>query len=317
MPHSLISVIVPNYNHAHFLPERISSILNQTYDNFEIIILDDHSTDESREVIEKYRENSKVSEIVYNSENSGSPFRQWDKGLEIANGEYIWIAESDDKSDITFLDELVRPLKENLQVVLSFCQSVIISPHGNILGKTNNKNLSGIISGAEFNRRCLLGENIICNASAVIFRKDATKKMNRAYLNMSYCGDWYFFAQLSFMGDIYVSGKYLNYFVRHKNTATFKPKKESFNEQKIIYQYIRQNPRVQESDIVHALRIKAFGYLQIRRQLDSKEDRHYIYQLLLSMDRRMRFIFLRMRIKKLASSIYHLLISFRRNMVGD
>jgi glycosyltransferase involved in cell wall biosynthesis len=85
----MISVIVPNYNHAKFLKERIDSILNQTIQDFELIILDDCSTDNSREIIESYRQLPNVS-IFYNSKNSGSPFKQWKKGINRAKGKYIW-----------------------------------------------------------------------------------------------------------------------------------------------------------------------------------------------------------------------------------
>lgn len=71
----LVSIIIPNYNHAPFLKERIDSVLNQTYDNFEVIILDDKSTDNSKEVIEVYRSHPRISQIVYNEENSGSTFK--------------------------------------------------------------------------------------------------------------------------------------------------------------------------------------------------------------------------------------------------
>ena len=96
MKQPLVSVIVPNYNYARYMDERMQSILNQTYQNFEIIILDDCSTDNSRKVIEKYRGNPHVVAIVYNKENSGSTFKQWNKGFSIAKGELIWIAEADD-----------------------------------------------------------------------------------------------------------------------------------------------------------------------------------------------------------------------------
>ena len=89
MKRPLVSVIVPNYNYARFLDERMQSILTQTYQNFEIIILDDCSKDNSRDVIEKYRGNPHVSCIVYNEVNSGSPFKQWNKGFIIAKGELI------------------------------------------------------------------------------------------------------------------------------------------------------------------------------------------------------------------------------------
>src|SRR3954470_8154701 len=104
----MISVIVPNYNHSRYLKKRIESILNQTFQNFEIILLDDCSTDKSREIIEQYRNHPKVSHIIINERNSGSTFRQWDKGLQYAKCDWIWIAESDDFSDKYFLSTMVN-----------------------------------------------------------------------------------------------------------------------------------------------------------------------------------------------------------------
>ena len=63
---TMVSVIIPNYNHAPFLVERIESVLNQSYPDFEVIILDDCYTDSSKEIIEKYRNNPKISQIIYN-----------------------------------------------------------------------------------------------------------------------------------------------------------------------------------------------------------------------------------------------------------
>ncbi len=89
-----ISVIVPNYNHARFLKRRIDSILNQTYQDFELILLDDCSSDDSCDILLSYKDNPHVSQIVFNDENSGTPFKQWDKGIRMAKGKWIWIAES-------------------------------------------------------------------------------------------------------------------------------------------------------------------------------------------------------------------------------
>ena len=82
-----VSVIVPNYNHALFLRQRLDSIFNQNFQDFEVIILDDCSTDNSKEIIEEYRNRPQVSHIVYNDTNSGSPFKQWAKGCDVARGE--------------------------------------------------------------------------------------------------------------------------------------------------------------------------------------------------------------------------------------
>ena len=62
----LVSVIIPNYNHRRFLRKRIESVLNQTYSNFELIILDDNSTDNSQELILSYEDHSKVKVVFLN-----------------------------------------------------------------------------------------------------------------------------------------------------------------------------------------------------------------------------------------------------------
>src|SRR5476649_534842 len=117
----MVSVIVPNYNHARFLKERIDSVLNQTYRDFEVIILDDCSTDDSRSVIEEYRSNPKISNIILNEKNSGGTFNQWDKGIATAQGEYIWIAESDDYADVDFLNTLMAIIEQKPEIGLIYC----------------------------------------------------------------------------------------------------------------------------------------------------------------------------------------------------
>ena len=72
-----ISVIIPNYNHARYLDARLESVLNQTFRDYEVIILDDKSNDNSLEVIDRYKNNPLITQIVINEENSGSPFNQW------------------------------------------------------------------------------------------------------------------------------------------------------------------------------------------------------------------------------------------------
>jgi glycosyltransferase involved in cell wall biosynthesis len=101
-----VSVAVPNYNHARFLRQRLDTILAQTYQDFELILLDDCSTDESRTILEQYAGDPRAR-LEFNEVNSGSTFKQWNKGVRLAQGKYVWIAESDDYSDARFLERLV------------------------------------------------------------------------------------------------------------------------------------------------------------------------------------------------------------------
>lgn len=80
----LVSVVVPNYNYKRYLNLRIQSILQQTYQNIELILLDDASTDGSEEVLSDYQDHAKVSHILLNEHNTGNPFKQWFKGMQLA-----------------------------------------------------------------------------------------------------------------------------------------------------------------------------------------------------------------------------------------
>jgi glycosyltransferase involved in cell wall biosynthesis len=117
-----VSVIIPNFNHARFLEQRIDSVLNQTFQDFELILLDDCSTDESRSIISKYTNDPRVR-IEFNEINSGSTFKQWNKGVRLASAKYVWIAESDDWADERLLERLVAVLESDPAVTFAYCQS--------------------------------------------------------------------------------------------------------------------------------------------------------------------------------------------------
>ena len=106
-----VSIIVPNYNHTSFLEERLDSIFKQTFQDFEVILLDDASTDGSLEILRNYQAHPKVSHLIVNEKNSGSPFKQWKKGLALAKGTFVWIAESDDSCEPNFLETQIHTLK--------------------------------------------------------------------------------------------------------------------------------------------------------------------------------------------------------------
>ena len=108
----LVSIILPNYNHAAFLQERLDSIYNQSYRNFEVLILDDASTDTSLELLTVYKDHPKTAHFILNKKNTGSPFKQWEKGLQLAQGDYVWIAESDDACALNFLETQIAHLEQ-------------------------------------------------------------------------------------------------------------------------------------------------------------------------------------------------------------
>ena len=219
MKHPLVSVIVPNYNHAPFLDERINSILNQSYDNYELIIMDDMSTDNSVDVINKYKDHEHVSQIIINEKNSGSPFKQWNKGFAKAKGELIWIAESDDACEHDFLDTLVREFERDEMCVLSFCRSVKIDVNGKRVSEEGFPD-SFCIDGRTFIKKDLSRFNYIVNASSAIFAKKVLEGMDRSYTSFRGCGDWIFWVEVAKCGYVSYINKPLNCFRQHGSNTT-------------------------------------------------------------------------------------------------
>lgn len=219
-----ISVIIPNYNHATFLKKRIESVLNQTHQNFELIILDDCSTDDSRDIINCYSDHLRVSQIVFNEQNSGSPFFQWQKGIALARYDYIWIAESDDYADEKFLETLLPCLTENENVGVAYTDSNIVDANDvihhdyykkfrNSRFKTDKWNYDYKKNGIDEIKENLFYECTINNTSAMIFKKDLIQKVDFDYLKkFKYCGDWFFFVSLLTHCDIAYKHEALNFF---------------------------------------------------------------------------------------------------------
>lgn len=242
----LVSVIIPNYCHAKFLDQRIQSVLNQTYQDFEIIILDDCSPDDgaSRMVIEKYRDNPHVSHIVYSEANSGSTFKQWNKGFELAVGELIWIAESDDYCEACFLESIIRCWENHPD-----CSIVMSATHGvNAMGELLYPNVpfsDQIIysEGKEFIKRNMIYScHCIPNASAVTFKKNIALGLPDDYISYKAAGDRLFWIYMLERGNICKIDSPLNFFRKHDNKVS--PRKEADGTQSRenfkINQYIRK-----------------------------------------------------------------------------
>ena len=122
-----VSIIVPVYNTAKYLPKCLDSLINQTYNNIEIICVNDGSTDSSLEILHEYaKEDSRV--VVVDSENSGVSIAR-NKALDIATGEYIMFVDSDDWVDNSFVELLMNEVyKENAQIV-KCCYSKEFATH--------------------------------------------------------------------------------------------------------------------------------------------------------------------------------------------
>lgn len=215
----MVSVVVPNYNHGPFLKRRIDSVLQQSFQDYEIIILDDCSTDNSREIIESYRGHPKVSGIVYNSENSGSPFRQWTKGLQLAKGDWVWIAESDDWCEHNFLETVMAGALKCGDCVIAYAQSFCVDDSGAVNWTSVYKGDS-YVKGMQFFRERLVWGCTIFNGSMAIFKRSAAMQVPPVFTSFKQCGDWYFWIVLARQGNLYISNATLNYYRKVPQSLT-------------------------------------------------------------------------------------------------
>ncbi len=227
-----LSVIIPNYNYALFLDRRIKSIVNQTVKPCEILFLDDCSTDDSLDIAENLLSQCDIPwRIIKNDCNQGV-FKQWLKGLELAQHDYLWIAEVDDYCELNFVEKLLATFDDE-KVVLAYCQSRFVDQSGHEID-----NYSNYISryfdfskwsqdykenGIEEIRKYLCCTNTIPNASAVIFNKNLVDLSKISQIaDYSNNGDWLFYIlSLSSYPEnkICYLSEPLNYFVRHQSSV--------------------------------------------------------------------------------------------------
>ena len=217
-----VSIIMPNYNHAPFLRERLDSIFAQDYANKEVILLDDASTDGSKTVINEYAVRPEVKHVILNDANSGNTFIQWEKGLSLATGDYIWIAESDDVADSRLVSRLVGVLEQS-DAMIAFAHSEWIDEVGTIIPRNRDKQWKSdfVMDGVSFVKKYLLGYSHICNASAVLFRRSALGGVNMEQVKQyTASGDRLFWISIALQGKVAYVADMLSRFRQHTNKVS-------------------------------------------------------------------------------------------------
>jgi glycosyltransferase involved in cell wall biosynthesis len=256
----LVCIVVPNFNHRRFLPERFNSIFAQTYRNIEICFLDDASGDDSVEYVRGLASPFQIS-IDVNKQNSGSAFRQWARGLSFARGEFIWIAEADDSCAPDFLERLVALAKRSPSAGLVYSQSRIIDERGRMLGETprylceihpSRWRQDYFARGADEVSNYLILRNTVPNASACLFRREALQEINLAGMPLRLCGDWLAYAKILRRHDIAFLAAQLNNHRQHGKTLRTSSDRgdqrirESYLVQKAIMEQITIAPEIHE-----------------------------------------------------------------------
>lgn len=259
-PDLKISVIIPNYNYAKFLFERVYSILNQNYPIYELIILDDCSTDNSFEIINQIVSsiNKYINvKVVLNEKNSGNAFSQWQKGFKLASGDYVWICEADDYCKKNFLRKVTNPINQNGNIIISYADTGFIDSTGTIIKKSLIDQIDLLKTGHWQKNYINTGQDeidnytylncTIPNVSGIIIKKDDYEDILNISKTFKQCGDWYFYLNVLQRGNIAFNKKTLNYYRLHgNNISSTMNRKKHILEIKKIYSHLKNNNNMSE-----------------------------------------------------------------------
>lgn len=266
-----VSVIIPNYNHAPFLGQRIDSVLQQTFRDIEVIILDDCSSDHSRELIGEYADKDERIRIHFNEENSGSTFVQWNRGASMAKGDYLWIAESDDFASPDLIEKLLPALENDPEVALSYGQTVVVNEEGEELQnyiehykflfkqQYQRWESSFVVDGTAEAENFFLFHNTIPNASAALIRKSTYLEAGGAEPKWKLNGDWMFYVKLLIGKKLAFCADDVNYFRTHPVTQRHRANLTPvvYDEIIQILKYIQHHTHPKKSNVRKAFRIVA------------------------------------------------------------
>jgi len=311
-----ISVVLVNYNHSRYLDERIQSLLNQTYRDFELIIIDNGSTDNSVEVIRKYAVSSSIKTRFY--EKNVSPYQRWNEGVDLAEGEYLQIVSADDSCHPMLLEKLVEYLEKYPAINLVYSHSLDIDDDGNEL-PLSGKRLVHEVDRTRWSKsfldsgrnecRYMLFEFVIVNAGAVLMRRKAFIEAGGFDVRLRLSADHMLFSKILFKSDFVFVAEPLNYLRRHPNTITSSTKDDIHLEEKFqVINYLLEKG-VQPPDCFWSMIYEPAVVWWIRLMTQSG----------FSFEKVRRYLRVYVILKKLNPNVNHLVIKelssiFRRKM---
>jgi len=231
-----VSVVVTSYNHAKFLERRMESLVNQTYQNMEILVIDDCSTENNVEILRRYESHPKVKLLL--RQHNGGWVTVTNQGIGLTSGEFILIAQCDDECDPRMIERLVGAMNRHPTAGIAFCRSLLVDQHNRVLGDdfaVRERSFRArcaddtLLSGAEM-IRFLMYSCVIPNMSALLIRRsciDVVGSLNSAY---AVCVDWELFFRIAAQYDVFYIAEPLNSFRQHRSTI------RSTTKDKVIYE---------------------------------------------------------------------------------
>ncbi len=241
----LISICVPSYNHQKFVKEAVESVLNQTYSNFELIIIDDCSVDNSINIIKSY-DDPRIK--FYQNEDNMGGYRTLNKAARLAKGDLVAILHTDDKYDHHFLEEIVKAYNKypdsKVFVTAVYNQDDVLR-HITPIYPFNSE---GIITRKEAMTR-LTYDNNIGNGVNLVIHKDALCEKDLYNQKYTIVGDLDLFMRLAENYDFVYINKLLTYYRMHDSNLTHKVFLEMVKQSHEVYSKRLRNSKVISNDL--------------------------------------------------------------------
>ncbi len=220
-----ISVVFTSYNHKEYLSQALDALLNQTFTNFELIIIDDCSSDGSRDILKEYAAKDSRIKLYLNDKNSGSYVISTNYGASLAVAPYIIFEQCDDWAEANQLELLYEAIQKN-NVGVAFSSSNMVDETGAFIDSDFNsrslefqrQNQSDRMIPCNVAYRYLLESCIIPNLSAAIVSRALFERLGGLSKDYLVLADWDFWLRLALLTDFYYIRKPLNNFRQHKNT---------------------------------------------------------------------------------------------------
>lgn len=223
----MISVVLSNYNGQVYLAEAIDSVLNQTYKNYEVILIDDGSTDNSRAVLNKYKGHERV--VLHFAEKNGGQCAGFNKGVELARGEWISFMDSDDLWFENKLEEVSKAIEKNQDCAL--IQHNLYIMRGE---KPTQMKFTQELNEGDLYKEFLETERVISfiPTAGLTFRKEVLKKVVPIPQAFRVCADGFMTRTSMLYGEVVAINKSLGYYRVHENNNTFA--NEKFSNEKYL-----------------------------------------------------------------------------------
>ena len=207
----LVSVCIPAYNNAEYIGETIESILAQTHDNLELIIVDDNSKDDTYKVISEYAAKDSRVHVYHNEENLGMS-GNWSYCLKLSRGDYIKLVCADDLLAPNLLERELQIFEENPGIVLVNSDTQLIDLNGRNKGFYKRYIKKGRTPGKKIIKRGFFSRDLFGAPQANTFPREVYEQVGDFSSEFTYIVDYDFFIRIAKLGDVYVLREALNGF---------------------------------------------------------------------------------------------------------